>query len=55
MADVNGFKMDDIIDVISDSLVKIDVEEMFVLMKSVSPVKVHRPKIELMDLLSGNW
>lgn len=56
MADVNGFRIDDIIDLITDSQVRVDVEELFALIKSAPPVKVHRPKVELINLLTGdNW
>jgi hypothetical protein len=54
MADVNCFKIDDIIDVISESMVKIDVEEMFALMKGVAPIVGQRPKIDLINLITGD-
>jgi len=54
MADVNGFKMDDIIDVIADSQVKVDVEEMFAMMKGVAPIVGQRPKIDLINLITGD-
>jgi hypothetical protein len=54
MANVNGFRMDDIVDLITDSVVRIDIDSMFALIRSVQPVKGIRPKIELMDLLSDS-
>lgn len=55
MAIVNGFKMDDIIDLVTDSRVQVDINDLFALIKSAAPVKNTRPKVELLDLLSGNW
>lgn len=56
MADVNGFKMDDIIDAIADGLIRIEVAEVFAIIKSAPRQKGLRTKTELLELLSGdNW
>ncbi len=54
MANVNGFKMDDIIDLIADSQINVDVDELFAVMKAAEPVKGLRAKVDLIKLLSGD-
>ena len=55
MATVNGFRMDDIIDLIADSKVQVSVDELFALIRSEPPQRETRPKIELVNLLQANW
>ena len=54
MANVNGFRMDDIIDLITDSQIKVDVDELFAIMKAAEPTKLPRVKIDLINLLNGD-
>lgn len=53
MAHVNNFHMDDILDVIGSSHVRIDISEIFEALKSqpIQPDNKIRPKSELFDLV----
>lgn len=55
MATVNGFRMDDIIDLITESKVRVGVDELFALIRAEPPKREIRPKIELVNLIQANW